>query len=108
MEMNLYLLPVLKALWINIVLSSCLQMRLSDASVELALYLGSFCANRSEIVALWDGHLVQTIDSRGHLVYALYKNAKKGGFLNHLSYSRLGVPRYQNWLVFRLTNTLSC
>lgn len=52
------------------------------------------------IFALWNGYLVQDLDERGHVVYTVYRQAQKHGFLDHFDVSRLAVPRYNN--MFRI------
>lgn len=82
------------------------------SAIELAsdqhcpIFLSS-AESQKTVFALWKGHLVQGRDSRGHVVYELWKR-KKG-----LDPSRLAVPRYQNilrvvlWIVFLVNYTLA-
>lgn len=50
---------------------------------------------------------VQAIDERGHVVYAVYRQANRGAFLDHFDVSRLGVPRYLNFAKIILWVALS-
>ena len=70
---------------------------LESACDQNATYFLSSSESQRCTAALWKGHLIQAFDDAGHVTYAVYENAGKGGFLNHFDPARLAVPRTQNW-----------
>ncbi|GAA94492.1 uncharacterized protein L969DRAFT_91548 [Mixia osmundae IAM 14324] len=91
---------------------------LHSSAIEVAVdtkcvFFLSSAESQRTIFALWKGHLIQAVDTRGHVVYKIYHNAMKPAFLDHLDSTRLGVPKYQSWakqflwLVFLICYTIA-
>ncbi|KAH8913540.1 hypothetical protein BT69DRAFT_1366207, partial [Atractiella rhizophila] len=80
---------------------------------ESCSFFLSSAESQRTVFALWKGHLVQAIDSRGQVVYKVWESATKGGFMNHFSEDRIAVPRYQNifriflWIIFLIAYTIA-